>query len=123
MNAYDLSSLSELAGFWSCLSVTIGLAGVCVCRFSPKAGDNCASFMFLLGVFIAFYVLPASKAYSGAVPSEIRAVWQFDKYFATQIAFVFVIAFAFDSPRYRIRRCFAGLIGAGLFLILSFLFL
>ena len=113
MNAHDLGDLQDLVGVWSCLAIAVGFAGVCFCHFSSKgrgsqlsakAGSIFAASMLVFSLFVVLFVLPVSVAYSGPVPSEVRQIWRYDKYFAALIAFVFAAVFVYDSRRVRRRR-------------------
>jgi hypothetical protein len=119
MSAFDIANLRELVGAWSCLTFAVGLAGALISYFSLMVGRNISSpdsgsakvsatvamVMLSFALFIGFFVLPASRAYSGPVPPEVRQTWRYDKYFAALIALTFAVVFAFDTFRLsRSRR-------------------
>ena|SRR5581483_7462331 len=104
MNAHDLADLPDLFGAWSCFTLVAGLAGVCYCRFHPKASRKIAAWSFVYCVLILFIVVPGSLAYSGPIPGAVREVSLYDKEFAGVIALVFGVGFAFDALRTWMRR-------------------
>jgi hypothetical protein len=112
MNGSDLSVLRELVGPWTRLVLAAGFAGACVSYFAQKLGPRAgvtgpkivswiALSMFMLGLFIVFWVLPLSSAYSGPVSSDVRHLRDYDKYFAILAALVFAAAFAAEVFRSR----------------------
>ena len=114
MTAFNTADLRDLVGGWSCLTMVVGFAGAAVSYFllwearqtkAPtttiaKLSARLALAMLLVAFFIGGCVVPASRAYSGPVPGEVRETWAYDKYLAGWIAVAFAAVFAFDAFRF-----------------------
>ena len=112
MDTSYIGDLRDLFGCWSFLALAVGFGGAFLSyrvakRETPiranhnKGGEILVAAlpwaMWLLAIFVGVFILSASMAYSGPVPTEYRRIWRYDKYFSTLIALVFALVFQFDS--------------------------
>lgn len=99
------ASLGDVIGPWSVVALVLGLLGLSSgVLISRKIFGLAEGAMIMFAAFMILVAVPATRAYSGPIPTAERHIADYDKYLAAGIALVFAGAIAFEQHRLRRAR-------------------